>query len=192
MINFKPTGCFKCMDALNEILRQKGAPLDLRQDQWISTIGERPGYDPLMPAGVFEAACASVVILQQAICEGKATACYVTPNGLTDVKPGEAMTEYFTRALASGRISDGDGRDTALFIRDKRKNEKAALKKHAPKRLALARHYWATFPEGHKEAGREFKQALDDLARAMGRDRIPATSLKNALSDYPTPQDLPS
>jgi len=191
MIDFKPPGCLSCVDALNEALRAKGHAMPLRNDQWRATIGRDTGIDPLMNGPVFQAAQEAVVLLQTEICAGAITACYVTADGLTNIRPGEAMTEEFTWALISGRVKGKEGKEVALYIRNQRSEAPKAPIKHRPKRLDLARDYWQVFPEGHQAAGRSKQQACGDIEAATDRQRVPESSLNDALTDYPTPQSLP-
>lgn len=188
MTGFVPGDCLSCVDALNETYQELfGTTHRFTDANWSVVFSDRSvlrsaslnhEYADRMKQAVHK--------LQGQLFGGERVACFVSDDGLEDVKPAVFGKQHISQILANnGNIKPQFvGPSVTFFVRPKgyersdyigglAKNEDVAAEKSSGGRPNTGRDaaliYWGMFPDGHDGKGSSWKSALRDVNRQLER-----------------------
>ena len=193
MTGFIPRDCLSCVDALNETYRTLFRKSDgFSELEWSKAFADWQSQRSAGLKGeVADQMKQAVHDLQSQFFEGERTACYVSEDGLADIKPSVFGFENAAQIIASnGKIRpDMFGRSHTFFVRPRgyersdhpvgsAQHEEVDSDKNSSGRPSTGRDaalvYWGMFPDGHESKQATWKAALRDVNR-----RLDQLGLKN-------------
>lgn len=196
MTGFVPRDCLSCVDALNEAYQDIfGTAHGFTDVKWSvvfssSSVQRSAGLEHQVASQMRLA----VHNLQGQLFEGKRTACFVSDDGLEDIKPALFGRENVAQLIVcNGKIKpDLVGQSHTFFFRPKgyecsdhpggsAKNEEVDADKNSGGRPSTGRDaaliYWGMFPNGHGTNNTPWKSVLRDVNRQLERMGLKAVAM---------------
>ncbi len=196
MMGFVPRNCLSCVDALNEAYQDMfGTSHGFTDAEWSVVFSDSHVQRSAgLKRQVADQMKQAVHNLQGQLFEGERTACFVSDEGLADIKPTTFGRENAEELIAfNGKIKpDLFGPSYTFFVRPKgyersdhpcgsAKHEEVDTGKNSGGRPSTGRDaaliYWGMFPDGHDSNENSWKGVLRDVNRQLERLGLKAVEM---------------